>query len=42
MKSLVQALWLATTAAGDLIIVVITLVNIINMAYEFIFYAGII
>lgn len=40
MKSLVQAFFLLTTAMGNVIIVVITLVKIPNMAYELIFYAG--
>lgn len=40
MKSLVQALWLATTAIGDSIIVLIALLNVSNMAVEFLFYAG--
>jgi solute carrier family 15 oligopeptide transporter 1 len=40
MKSLVQALWLLTTALGNVLIVVITLVRFENMAYELLFYAG--
>nr|AAC39119.1 low-affinity peptide transporter [Caenorhabditis elegans] len=41
MKALVQALWLLTTAAGDSIIVVITILNLFeNMAVEFFVYAA--
>uniref|UniRef100_A0A914XG34 Solute carrier family 15 member 1 n=1 Tax=Plectus sambesii TaxID=2011161 RepID=A0A914XG34_9BILA len=42
MKSLVQAMWLLTTAFGDTIIVIITLLNLFdNMAIELLFYAAI-
>jgi len=41
MKALVQALWLLTTAAGDTIIVIITLLKLFdNMAIEMFVYAG--
>ncbi|CAD6184989.1 unnamed protein product [Caenorhabditis auriculariae] len=41
MKALVQALWLLTTAFGDTIIVIITILNLFsNMATEFFVYAG--
>ncbi|EGT43101.1 hypothetical protein CAEBREN_30646 [Caenorhabditis brenneri] len=41
MKALVQALWLLTTAAGDTIIVIITILNLFdNMAVEFFVYAA--
>ncbi|CAI5456289.1 unnamed protein product [Caenorhabditis angaria] len=41
MKALVQALWLLTTAFGDTIIVIITILNLFeNMAVEFFVYAG--
>ncbi|KAL3120593.1 hypothetical protein niasHT_007885 [Heterodera trifolii] len=39
MKSLVQALWLMTTAIGDTIILLITLIAFPNAAVEFLFYA---
>jgi len=42
MKALVQALWLLTTAVGDLIIVIITLLHLFdNMALELLFYAAV-
>ncbi|GMT35287.1 hypothetical protein PFISCL1PPCAC_26584, partial [Pristionchus fissidentatus] len=42
MKSVVQALWLCTTAIGDSIIVFITALNLFdNMATQFFAYAGI-
>jgi hypothetical protein len=42
MKALVQALWLLTTAIGDTIIVIITLLKLFdNMALELLFYAAI-
>ena len=41
MKSLVQAMWLLTTAAGDSIIVVIALVKIDNMAVQLACFAGV-
>lgn len=41
MKALVQALWLLTTAFGDTIIVIITILNLFeNMAVEFFVYAA--
>uniref|UniRef100_A0A183C7D8 Peptide transporter family 1-like n=1 Tax=Globodera pallida TaxID=36090 RepID=A0A183C7D8_GLOPA len=40
MKSLVQALWLMTTAIGDIIILLITLIAFPNLAVEFLFYAA--
>uniref|UniRef100_A0A1I7TXQ6 Oligopeptide transporter 1 n=1 Tax=Caenorhabditis tropicalis TaxID=1561998 RepID=A0A1I7TXQ6_9PELO len=41
MKALVQALWLLTTAIGDMIIVIITLLNLFNnMATMFFVYAA--
>lgn len=39
MKSLVQAMWLLTTALGDTIILLIALIAFPNLAYEFVFYA---
>lgn len=41
MKALVQALWLLTTAIGDSIIVIITVINpFSNAATQFFAYAG--
>uniref|UniRef100_A0A915CUQ3 Uncharacterized protein n=1 Tax=Ditylenchus dipsaci TaxID=166011 RepID=A0A915CUQ3_9BILA len=40
MKSLVQALWILTVAAGDLIIVAVTLINFGNPVLQYLVYAG--
>jgi hypothetical protein len=41
MKAVVVALWLLTSAVGDGLIVLITLINLFdNMAIELLFYAG--
>lgn len=40
MKSVVQALWFLTTAAGDLIIVIMALMDFGDLALQALIFAG--
>lgn len=40
MKSLVQALWFLTVSAGDLVIVVVSLVEFKNLVLQSFMYSG--